>query len=285
LFQQAGGWNNVKQQAIIGGIASTFGEAKNIGGIINSTGEVIAADLNVNGMLGNAPVDGIPQVFKESELPETGLVLYENKIQSNEILSLKYKNWVLIINPHQQHSDVLVYDDKRSSWFFWTLPIATVSAWTHNDVVNLCDSDGVVYELKTTDKTHEFNALLTEYYDYVDGDKLNIEWFWKSQVLHLNTVNYTKRLLDTTFILNDTDDTDEYGFDYKFKAYRRAVSDSNAVTINGSLNKVRSITKKTPVSRFGFLQLTLCNSVEDTNNKLHLSAIGLKYELLGGLLL
>ena len=84
LFQQAGGWNNVKQQAIIGGIASTFGEAKNIGGIINSTGEVIAADLNVNGMLGNAPVDGIPQVFKESELPETGLILYENKIDAIE---------------------------------------------------------------------------------------------------------------------------------------------------------------------------------------------------------
>lgn len=208
---------------------------------------------------------------------------YSNNI-SDFVITNKYKNWVLMLNVGEK-TNVFVLDDKNNTWFYWTFPIKTLSTWIKDDKFFMCDVDGMVYELKTSDKIHEFNTQLTEYFDDINGEKINIPWYWKSQILHLNTINHSKRLLDTTFILNDTDDTDEYGFDYCFKAFRRNVSDSSPITLAGSLNFIRSVTKRTPVSRFSFVQILLSNSAEDVNNKLRLSGLSLKYELLGGLLL
>src|SRR5699024_3421751 len=112
-----------------------------------------------------------------------------------------------------------------------------------------------------------------------------INWYWKSQILPLATINYSKRIIDTTFIFTDTESTDEYSLDYKFTADRKGVSQSNETTISNQYNYIKSTTKKTLIYRCNFIQLELSNSVDDlNNNKLRLVGLGFKYVLLEGLL-
>ena len=129
---------------------------------------------------------------------------------------------------------------------------------------------------------------VTKYYDF--GKKL-IPWFWQSQVLYLGTMNYSKRLVNTTFILTDTDDSDGYGLQYNFKVFRKLASSTPEKEISDKLTLVRSTTKKTNISKFGFVQMRISNLTEESrdyeafeNNKLRLVGLGLKYVLLEGLI-
>ena len=133
--------------------------------------------------------------------------------------------------------------------------------------------------------------LVTEYYD--EG-KILIPWYWQSQIMHLGTMNHTKRLVDTTFVLTDTDTQDGFGLTYSFKVFRKLASNTTEKVISNDFNLVRSTTKKTNISKFGFIQLKISNIPEVTtstdtevayrNNKLRLVGLGLKYVLLEGLI-
>ena len=196
--------------------------------------------------------------------------------------------WTYFILNDEKHKITKVYllDNRTSSWYYWELPIQTIKAYVNDNKTTFIDVDGNVYELKTNDTFNPFNPDVTEYYD--DGRKL-IKWFWKSQILPLGTINYSKRLINTTFIVTDTDESDKYGLNYSFRIYRKLVSESNTTTISNDLNYVQSVTKKTMIPRFNFIQITLSNIEEADesrafdNNKFRLIGLGLKYVLLEGL--
>ena len=117
--------------------------------------------------------------------------------------------------------------------------------------------------------------------DYYDDEEQIIEWRWVSQILPMNTINYRKRLINTTFIMTDTDSLDHYGLTYKFRVYRKLANESNPTTISNSMNYVTSVTKKTSISRFNFLQLELSNIPNNlSENKLRIIGLSFKYVLL-----
>jgi hypothetical protein len=155
-----------------------------------------------------------------------------------------------------------------------------------NNKTHFISSDGNLYSLETTDIVNKFNKELTEYYDDLTKPTV-IPWHWTSQILSLNTINYSKRLVDTTFVLTDTDSSDQYSLNYKFKAFRKNKNaETTELTLSNDIEYVESITKRTMIPRFNFLQFTLSNTEDDqqlNNNKLRLVGIGLKYVLLGGL--
>lgn len=205
------------------------------------------------------------------------------------ILSCKTLNrlyWTYFILNDNNITKIYLLDNRTSSWYYWELPIVTLKAYVNDNKTTFIDPDGNVYELKTNDTFNPYNPEETQYYD--DGKKL-IKWYWQSQILPLGTINYSKRLVNTTFIVSDTDDSDEYGLNYSFKIYRKLVSESNTTTISNNLNYVQSVTKKTMIPRFNFLQIKLSNIEEDdennafNNNKFRLIGLGLKYVLLEGL--
>lgn len=196
-------------------------------------------------------------------LPYDKVVKYENGLKK------EYKNI----------TKIYLLDNRTKSWFYWELPIKVVNAFVKDNITHLSDSDGNLYQLTTEDVVTEYS---TEYYD--DGKKI-INWYWKSQILPLGTINYSKKLIDTTFIFTDTDANDEYGLNYTYYAYRRNMSKTNETTISNTLNYVQSTTKKTLIPRVNFIQLELSNVEDDlNNNKLRLVGLGLKYVLLEGLL-
>ena len=204
----------------------------------------------------------------------------KNIVQKAQTLNRLY--WTYVILSYEKITKVYLLDNRTASWFYWELPISVVNAFVKDNIVYLSDIEGIIYTLRTSDIINKYNPNTTEYYD--DGEQI-ITWFWKSQILPLGTINYSKRLIDTTFIFTDTDSTDEYSLDYTFTAYRKVVSKTNATTLSNQLNYIQSTTKKTLINRCNFIQLELSNTVDDlNNNKLRLVGLGFKYVLLEGLL-
>jgi hypothetical protein len=231
--------------------------------------------------------DRITTLISESINP---LWLKERKADVDGCITLNRLYWTYYILPHQKltgeknvYTKIYLLDNRTHQWFLWTLPIFVTEAMVKDNKTHLVDASGQIFTLETTDLVGN-RPEETEYYDTIYGTKQIIPWHWFSQILSLNTINYSKKLIDTTFILTDTDTQDKYGLDYKFVAWRKAVSETNETTITSNISYVQSTTKRTMIPRFNFIQLKLSNTQGDLdNNKLKLVGLGLKYVLLEGL--
>lgn len=214
--------------------------------------------------------------------------LKENKNSIKHALTMNRLYWTYVILDEVDSagdpifSKVYLLDNRHNSWFYWEFPIRIINAFSKNNTTHFIGSDGNIYVLKTTDIINEYNPDLLEYYDL---DKQLIKWKWKSQILPMKTINYSKKLITTTFILSDTDENDEYGLQYKFKAFRKMASETQETTLTNRINYVVSTTKRTLIPRYNFMQLELLNIEDDlNNNKLRLIGLGFKYVLLEGML-
>ena len=264
----------------------------------------IPLQINYDGIYGLSQVSNVSAVERIADLmsePINDRWLNEDDEVIKKAQTLNRLYWTYIILPYTKESKVdsrdvckvYLLDNRTNSWYYWELPIKLLNAFAKDNRAEFVDADGNIYYLTTTDiRNMGFDTqLVTEYYDY--GKKL-IPWYWQSQVLYLGTMNYAKRLVNTTFILTDTDTQDGYGLQYSFKVFRKLASSVPEKELSGELNLVRSTTKKTNLSKFGFLQLKLSNITEASqgteaekayrNNKLRLVGLGLKYVLLEGLI-
>lgn len=234
--------------------------------------------------------------------------LNESKIDVHKCITRNFLYWTYFIIPHKKvsslvkdrdYTKIYLLDNRTDSWFYWELPIYTISVVDKNNKLYFLSDNASLYTLETSDVLSKINKNLTEYYDAI-GDNASkivqrknktiiqlIPWHWTSQILSLNTINYSKRLVDTTFVLTDTDSSDQYALNYKFKAFRKNKNaETTELTLSNDIEYVESITKRTMIPRFNFLQFTLSNTEDDqqlNNNKLRLVGLGLKYVLLGGL--
>ena len=206
--------------------------------------------------------------------------LKESKDAIDNAKTINRLYWTYIALKDENKTKIYLLDNRTTSWFYWELPINLLNIFVKDDTTHLVDTKGNIYILTTTDIPSEFVQGKLNYYD--DGHKI-IDWFWNSQILSLNTINYSKRLIDTTFILTDTDTQDNYSLDYKFKAYRKLVDETDYTTLQNDIKYVQSVTKKTLIPRFKFLQIELSNDKSDDwddYNKVRLIGLGLKYVLL-----
>lgn len=264
----------------------------------------IPLQINYDGIYGLSQVSNVSAVERIADLmsePINDRWLNEDDDVIKKAQTLNRLYWTYIILPYDTSSKIdprditkiYLLDNRTNSWYYWELPIKLLSAFVVDNRAEFVDTKGNIYYLTTTDiRNKNFNTqLITEYYD--DGRKL-IPWFWESQILYLGTMNYSKRLVNTTFILTDTDTQDGYGLNYSFKVFRKLASSTPEKEISNELNLVRSTTKKTNISKFGFIQMRISNITEQSqgteadkayrNNKLRLVGLGLKYVLLEGLI-
>ena len=206
--------------------------------------------------------------------------LKESKTTIDNAKTINRLYWTYVVLKDKDKTKIYLLDNRTNSWFYWELPINLLNIFVKDNETHLIDIKGNIYVLTTTDIPSEFVQGKLNYYD--DGHKV-IDWFWNSQILSLNTINYSKRLVDTTFILTDTDAQDNYSLDYKFKAYRKLVDETDYTTLQNDIKYVQSVTKKTLIPRFKFLQIELSNDKSDDwddYNKVRLIGLGLKYVLL-----
>ena len=280
----------------------TITESKNtvgntaIGAPIVTTLTEIPLQINNDGIYGLSQLQNVSAVERIADLMSESINekwLKEDDVVISNAKTLNRLYWTYIILPYTDFTKIYLLDNRTNSWYYWELPIVIEDAFVKDNVTEFVGKAGVIYYLTSEDVINKafLPLLVTEYYDY--GRKL-IPWYWQSQILHLGTMNYSKRLVNTTFILTDTDTQDGYGLQYSFKVFRKLASSTPEKEISDELNLVRSTTKKTNISKFGFVQLKLSNITEESpgtdpekayrNNKLRLVGLGLKYVLLEGLI-
>lgn len=258
----------------------------------------IPLQINNDGVYGLSQLSNVSATERIADLMsrpinQRWLDIPDDIIKNAQTLNRLY--WTYIILPDEAKSKTSIYllDNRTNSWYYWELPIVVLDSFVVDNRAEFVDKNGEIYYLTTTDiDVPNFeDVLITEYYD--DGEKL-IDWYWQSQIMYLGTINYTKRLVNTTFILTDDDTTDGYGLKYGFKVFRKLASSVPDKEISNDINLVRSTTRKTNISKFGFLQMKISNITPDDrgteerkefrNNKLRLVGLGLKYVLLEGLI-
>lgn len=271
-----------------------FADSKNtigndaIGNTIVSTLTERPLQITKNGIYALKQIENIESNSRISELisePINKKWLQESDYVP-QCITMNRLYWTYFILPYDKYTKVYLLDNRTSSWYYWELPVVTINAFVKDDKSMIVSSNGRLYSLETTDTISIHNPDTTEYYD---DDRKLIKWYWTSQILPLGTINYSKRLVDTTFIVADTDTSDSYALNYKFKTYRKLASESNATTITNRLNYIQSTTKKTLIPRFNFIQIEISNVEEDAaealdNNKIRLVGLGLKYILLEALI-
>lgn len=255
----------------------------------------IPLQINNDGVYGLSQLSNVSATERIADLMsepinERWLNIDDTLITNAQTLNRLY--WTYIILPDNNNKQTMIYllDNRSNSWYYWELPIVVSDSFVKDNRAEFVDVAGNIYYLTTTDiiDINYDEEKVTKYYD--EGNKL-IPWFWQSQVLPMGTMNYSKRLVNTTFILTDTDDSDGYGLQYNFKVFRKLASSTPEKEISDKLTLVRSTTKKTNISKFGFLQMRISNLTEESrdyeafeNNKLRLVGLGLKYVLLEGLI-
>ena len=255
----------------------------------------IPLQINNDGIYGLSQLSNVSATERIADLMsepinERWLNIDDTLITNAQTLNRLY--WTYIILPDNDNKQTMIYllDNRSNSWYYWELPIVVSDSFVKDNRAEFVDVAGNIYYLTTTDiiDINYDEEKVTKYYD--DGKQL-IPWFWQSQVLPMGTMNYSKRLVNTTFILTDTDDSDGYGLQYNFKVFRKLASSTPEKEISDKLTLVRSTTKKTNISKFGFLQMRISNLTEESrdyeayeNNKLRLVGLGLKYVLLEGLI-
>lgn len=213
----------------------------------------------------------------------------ENDIQN--ILTINYKYWTLFFKPDADNKQtrIFVLDNRNNSWFYWEIENLVVNNITNgNNGLLMWDNQGNGYSFETSDIINVYTGR-PEYYDL---DYKIIKWHWTSQILHLGTLNYNKKLAWTNFIVSDTDANEDYALNYKYYVYMDKQNVSNQMTTHGTLNYIKSNVLKTRLPRFDFLQIKLYNVDQllqesdnttispEQNNKLRLIGLGFKYQLL-----
>ena len=256
----------------------------------------IPLQINYDGVYGLSQLSNVSATERIADLMsrpinQRWLDIPDTLIKKAKTLNRLY--WTYIIIPDNDYTQIYLLDNRTNSWYYWELPIVVADSFVVDNRTEFADKNGEIYYLTTTDiDVPNFgDVLITEYYD--DGEKL-IDWYWQSQIMHLGTINYTKRLINTTFILTDDDTTDGYGLKYGFKVFRKLASSVADREISNDINLVRSTTQKTNISKFGFLQMKISNITSEDrgtearkefrNNKLRLVGLGLKYVLLEGMI-
>lgn len=213
----------------------------------------------------------------------------ENNIQN--ISTINYKYWTLFFKPdaNNKQTRIFVLDNRNNSWFYWEIENLVVNNITNgNKGLLMWDNKGNGYSFETSDIINVYTGR-PEYYDL---DYKIIKWHWTSQILHLGTLNYNKKLAWTNFIVSDTDANEDYALNYKYYVYMDKQNVSNQMTTYGTLNYIKSNVLKTRLPRFDFLQIKLYNVdqllkesdnttiLPEQNNKLRLIGLGFKYQLL-----
>jgi hypothetical protein len=282
-------------------IEYTVTESKNtvgntaIGAPIVTTLSEIPLQINNDGVYGLSQLSNVSSTERIADLLSEGinerwLRIDDSIINNVKTLNRLYWTYLVLAEPSANKTMIYLLDNRSNSWYYWEIPIVVENAFVKNNTTQFVDVRGDIYYLTSTDilDTNYDEEKITKYYDY--GEKL-ITWYWQSQILPMGTMNYSKRLVNTTFILTDTDDSDGYGLQYNFKVFRKLASSTPEKEISDKLTLVRSTTKKTNISKFGFIQMRISNLTTDSrgyeayeNNKLRLVGLGLKYVLLEGLM-
>jgi hypothetical protein len=213
-----------------------------------------------------------------------------------KIANVKY--WTYFYNIVDSKTVMFVLDNRSKSWFHWELPIQVLSI-IDEETPKIVAANGSIYEMTIHDIEYtddDGEVLSVDYKDKVDASTLvTIDWFWDSQLIPLGTINYSKNLYTTKFLLvdNDRDNQNEYNFTFDYTVYRKTAGAYQSKTISNNFKDIVSKTMRSFIVNLDYLRLRLSNKafddtveVDENGNDLHIDdcrlnllGIELKYTL------
>jgi hypothetical protein len=220
-------------------------------------------------------------------LSDTIYSIFENYItdskSSNQVKLFKFGYWIVIYK--QDSNKGFIFDIRNNSWW----PVSGID----NSVkfVNIDDS----VKLLSNGKIYELNKLDTNYFDYDGKKRTKIDWFVKSQKLHLSALNNYKHISNITFvsvhdsnILQNTEyNINELDFRLQVNCYRKKVNGNineqdDFVNVNYKVETIRTFVQRLNYSKVNEFQYQLSSDEENAIEiPLSLNSITIKYKIGG----
>lgn len=184
-----------------------------------------------------------------------------------KVANVKY--WTYFYSHRDGITTMFVLDNRTKSWFYWKLPVPILEILDEEEPM-IVTTTGMIYEMTTHDIDYidelDGQILATDYKDKVDDNTLvTIDWFWESQIVPLGTINYSKNLYTTKFMLVDNDlrYPNEYRFNFDYTVYRKTAGAYQAKTIGNSFKDIVSKTMRSFIVNLDYLRLRLSNMSQD----------------------
>lgn len=194
--------------------------------------------------------------------------IYElyNKFNDKPVKLFKHLFWIVCYK--EGASEVLLFDTRNNSWWF------NSGKYKFNKIV---ESDNNVFLLMNNDLFVP-NTTDINYYDF-DGTKSQIEWFIKSQKLHLNSLDYQKNIRDITLVSVLDSDT-PINLNLQITNYRKTVKEGNEQLLEYRVDSIRTFVKHLNCMKVNQIQYVLKNNEEAyIQIPLSLSSLSIKYRI------
>lgn len=201
----------------------------------------------------------------------------------NEIKLFKFGYWIVIYKPDT--STGFIYDTRNGSWW----PVQGI-----DDSVKFVDIDDSV-KLLSNGKMYELNKLDTNYFDYDGKSRKKVDWFIKSQKLHLSALNNYKHIVNMTFVsVHDSNilqnaeyNINELDFRLQVNNYRKKIDGNinepdDFVSVNYRVETIRTFVQRLNYSKVNEFQYQLSSDEENAIEvPLSLNSITIKYKIGG----
>ncbi len=183
----------------------------------------------------------------------------------------KFKFYVFCYKKNS--NEILVFDVRTNSWWPWKLP---------HDIIQLYVIDDRLHLL--SDEEYEFVTTFDDYYDELANEIVPVNWYVKSQRLHLNANNYLKHISNITLSAvsdNDIGKLDTLSMDMIITNYRKQRNELDAQSFEFDIDSVRIYVKKLNYFKVNEFQYLLKSNDNFIRFPLCLSNITIKYRIAG----
>lgn len=206
--------------------------------------------------------------------------IHDENFSTNAVKLYKFDYWIIM---YKLNSNIaFVFDTRNNSW--WPVEVfRPVNKIVTSDNVPKLLIDSKMYSLDTSDD---------KYYDAELDNK--IEWFFKSQKLHLNALNNYKHIVNMTIVslhdsnnlLNSVYNINESDFKLQVNCYRKKlmgnIGNDDFISINYEVSPLRTFVQRLNYSKVNEFQYQLSSNPENTIDlPLSLNAITIKYKVGG----
>ena len=195
-------------------------------------------------------------------LSDTIFGLYD-KFNKEPVKLFQYKFWIICY--HTTNGDAYVFDMRNNSWWYISYTDGVQNIVIVNDKPELL-SNGNLYYLDTSGINYK-------------DDTGNIDWYFTSQKLHLNALNYYKKILNITINSLQKDDNSSR-VKLSVTNYRHKVFDVKGEVIDYIVDVIRTYVKRVNYSKVIEFQYTISNDKTDAEQQpLYISNLSIKYKI------
>ena len=254
-------------------------------------GEVVTSDDSVTTYFGTSKGGIVALTYQDFvAATEQTTLRISDSVNDNDrffftnypIKILKYRYWIIF---YATISRVWVYDTRNQSWWKQTtkssvgdgVKITQMFSTGANHIYFIADSH--LYEINLP----SYGVMKTETV-YLDYGERPIEWYFKSQKLHLGAPNYFKSIQGMTFFDSSEEDYENI-FDLETYAYRDKPYVNGEQNVHYDVRMIRTYllrmhTMKTNEFQF---QIGSDNTIaqDELRHQLKLSSISIRYRITG----